>query len=498
MPSPTILRTLICTDCRASHQIKCVTSRNYDSWKCRPCSIKVKWADPTYRSHRCQPKPKLKITPEERARRISESLRGRTLSVDHKAKISLAVHEKWAEPEYHIARMLAMNTPESKLVKSISSAAMWTDAFRLKMQGVKADPLYLERQSQASIKLWSDPEYRRKIIAIKSTPEFKAKMAVIQSDPQYLSKLAVARLNQPKVSSIQLTLYSILDDLGVQYYREYQDRPDDHQCAIGPYNVDCVIPRSSRSIIIECQGDYWHSGDRKVRIDAAKATYLTKYCSDQYDLKYLWEHEFSCPDKIRATIRYWLNLDEPSQVIYALGDLTISNPQANEYKLLLSKYHYLPNAGRGGIVFGAYLANDIIAVCVFSPTVRQNVQDGQDGIRELSRYCVHPNYRNKNLGSWFISRAIRSLPSHYDRIVSYCDTTFNHNGSIYRACNFVLDGEVPADYWYRSNDGWVMHKKTLYNRAIKMGMTEAEYAIKYDYVKIFGRPKLRFVFNRSQ
>lgn len=52
---------------------------------------------------------------------------------------------------------------------------------------------------------------------------------------------------------------------------------------------------------------------------------------------------------------------------------------------------------------------------------------------------------------------------------------------------------MPADYWYLSIDGWVMHKKTLYDHAIKMGMKEADFASQHGYNKVFGKEKLRFV-----
>lgn len=52
--------------------------------------------------------------------------------------------------------------------------------------------------------------------------------------------------------------------------------------------------------------------------------------------------------------------------------------------------------------------------------------------------------------------------------LSYADTTFNHIGTIYKACGFKQDRIVKPDYWYAKEDGWVMHKKTLYNQAKKI------------------------------
>lgn len=302
--------------------------------------------------------------------------------------------------------------------------------------------------------------------------------------------MAKLRSNQSgKISSIQTMLYSILDDLDVLYYREYEDRPNDLQCALGPYTFDCVIPRNDdRDILVECQGDYWHSQEKAIRVDKAKATYCERYLSDKYELKYLWEHEFSCKDKIIELLKYWLGLTQLDVVDFVFSDIVIKRSKAKDYRELLSKYHYLPNAGKGGVAYGAYLGDELVAICVFSSLVRQNIQiDGfsRDVTRELSRLCIHPRYQKKNFASWFVSRCLKLLDG-IECVVSYCDTTFNHSGSIYKAVGFVQDKEVRPDYWYVDDRGWVMYKKTLYGHAVKMGIKERKYAEKFGYKRVYG------------
>ena len=178
-------------------------------------------------------------------------------------------------------------------------------------------------------------------------------------------------------------------------------------------------------------------------------------------------------------------------------NVVINKCKAKDYKILLSKYHYLPNAGRGGIACGAYLDDELIAVCVFSPLVRQNIQIkdySKSEVRELSRLCIHPRYQKKNFGSWFVSRCIKSLNSKFRCIISYCDTTYNHDGALYKACNFVQDKVVKPDYWYVSEDKWIMHKKTLYNHARSLKMNEKEFAENNGYSKVQGKEKLRFLY----
>ena len=81
-------------------------------------------------------------------------------------------------------------------------------------------------------------------------------------------------------------------------------------------------------------------------------------------------------------------------------------------------------------------------------------------------------------------------------VIAYCDTTFGHSGTVYAASGFKLDKEIKPDYWYVKQDGWVMHKKTLYNRAIKTGIKEREFAELNGYVKVRGSKKYRYVYER--
>jgi GNAT superfamily N-acetyltransferase len=285
----------------------------------------------------------------------------------------------------------------------------------------------------------------------------------------------------------------------VEYFRERQDEDDDNECKIGPYSFDCVIPSTPKKLLIECQGDYWHSLDVIKSRDKAKAAYITNNLANEYEIRYIWEHEFKNLNKVQELLKYWLGLSTPEICDFSFNDVTIAKAEASDYKLLLSKYHYLANAGRGGISIGGYVDGELACVAVFSPLPRQNITIGEykaSEVRDLSRFCINPKYQKKNFGTWFLSRAIKMLSPEYRCIVAYADTTFNHSGAIYKAANFTLDKVVRPDYWYVSEDGWVMHKKTLYNHAVSLGMIESEFAAENEYTKVWGKEKLRFVFNR--
>jgi len=389
-----------------------------------------------------------------------------------KSKSKEGAQKAWADESYR--KMISDN-----------SKKIWDDPDRRQAMGqVNTDPIKKRQMIEKNRRKWEDPEFRAKMAAIYKTME---------------SIHTANRAAHPKVSSIQKVLYSILDDLKIPYYREYDDHTD-QQCQIGPYIFDCVIPREGKpTILVECNGDYWHSLDNRMRIDASKISYVNKLFPGQYEVKTIWEHEFQNYNKVVELVKYWIGMTTLEVVDFAFNAIEVRDCPAQDYRLLLGKYHYLSNAGRHGIAYGAYLNDKLIAVCIFSPLVRQNVRTGEYSpkeSRELSRLCIHPRYQKKNFASWFVSRCINFLPGEIKLIISYCDTTFNHNGTVYKAANFKEDGEVPPDYWYVAKDGWVMHKRNAYRKAVQFGITEREYIERHGYSKVWGDKKLRFIYTR--
>ncbi|MBD3350019.1 MAG: hypothetical protein GF364_00855 [Candidatus Lokiarchaeota archaeon] len=361
---------------------------------------------------------------------------------------------------------------------------------------------YREEQSKKMIAAWTDE--KKAIASEKSrllvTGELRQKLSLgtkkLWEQDKYRSVQAIKRSEQSwSISSIQSQLYEMLDDLGVKYYREHDDKPNDSETVIGPYNFDCVVPVSEKVLLIECQGDYWHSISKAVIKDEQKKSYINNNFSN-YELKYLWEHEFRCRDRVFETLKYWLGITQVEICDFSFCDVNIVQINTKTANKLLDKYHYLSGCGRGGIIYGAFYNGNLIAVCSFSSLIRQNLPYDRKTSRELSRFCVHPKFQKKNFGSWFISRALKKLPINIKTVISYCDTTFNHDGALYKACNFVEDGEVRPDYWYVDENKWVMHKKTLYSHAMKMGVKETEFAEEYGYERVYGSKKIRYIYLR--
>ena len=422
----------------------------------------------------------------------SEAAKARWNNAEYQQKVAAGVKTKWEDKEYR--------SKVTKATKAKCSGADW-----------KAQCSRITRQ------LWSNPNYRRSVTtavakpssrrkisaaakALWRTTAYRSRMLSILISQTRREQITNALAQQPRVSSIQTLLYSMLGDLGVKYFSEHLGGTTDAECIIGPWTFDCAIPRDGKpTLLIECQGDYRHSRKEAVYRDKAKASYIANNFQDSYEVKYLWEHEFKCYSKVVETLRYWIGTPI-DVVVYELTDLTLRYAPAADYKPLLGKYHYLPNAGRGGVVFGAYLADTLAAVCVFSPPARHNIDTAKFKLSEaceISRLCVHPKYRKNNLLTWFLARCIKQLDEKFKLILAYSDTTFNHTGAVYKAANFTFDRTVPPDYWYVSADGWAIHKKTLYGHAKSLAMTEAEFAASRGYSKVFGHEKLRFIYVRD-
>lgn len=121
-------------------------------------------------------------------------------------------------------------------------------------------------------------------------------LALWQND-EYRTKVLFGASLTPRISSIQILLYELLDRLGLDYYKEGPET------VIGYYMFDCLVKnRSGRDTLIECQGDYWHKLPNNITRDKAKFTYTTRYFP-QFDIMYIWEHEFYDGDCVLDRLR---------------------------------------------------------------------------------------------------------------------------------------------------------------------------------------------------
>jgi len=440
--------TYTCIDCGKTQE-QLFRAGRFKDWRCHHCAM--------VQGHKDGKFIVVHNTPSEEGKKILSEL----------------AKERWADSSYR--DQMSAKKELSKDRRSEISQKIWSDTQRIKMlsESVKLAwqrEDYSELKSRQSKALWNNDGYRSKQSS-GYTEDVK-------------SKMAVARANQPRESNIQRLLYKFLDDLNIAYHKEGP------KTVIGPYVFDCMVPTRYKRLLIECQGDYWHTLERAPARDKAKFTYIEKYFPE-YEIMYIWEHEFYAKDKVLGRLKSKLGIDVKVND-FDFKDLKISDDvSAKSLNSFLDAYHYI-GKGRSGKCFGAFLGAELVACAVYSNLVRQNIGHQFDGKSlELARLCIHPSYQKHNLASYFLSKTFKHLDC--DNIVSYCDTTVGHTGAVYKSLGFKMHHEVDSDYWYVDQNGWVMHKKTLYSRAKRLSTTENAYAEQFGYIKKYGGKKLCFV-----
>ncbi len=475
---------LTCAKCGCKKIRKYRRSRSHTTWLCLKCAMK-----------KCVQEGKIKPNPGNLPNPTQASINSKLLWQDLNYRHKILSKRKAHKPktvgcicnscnnQYMINRRYSLRRG-NRLCRSCALKLRWNSHEYRKVIAASA--------SKHSKLLWQDTEYRMKVTASNSTTwskriaELSERSLKLWQDPEYRQSILNSMANHPRISNLQIKLYQYLDDLGIVYHKENE------QTIIGPFVFDCLIPnRHSKHILIECQGDYWHTLPNNVKRDRAKFIYINRYFPD-YEIMYIWEHEFYTKDRVldRLKLKLGLNVETAS---FNFGEIVLKPATSNELKSFLDSYHYI-GKDRGGSAFAAYHNNHLVGCVVYSNPIRQNIsQQFSTAIVELSRFCIHPNYHKKNFASWLISRTIKMMAP--QTIIAYADTTVGHTGTIYKASNFKHHHTVAADYWYTDKAGWVMHKRTLYGRAVKMSLTEAKYAETYGYTKKYGGEKLCFVYN---
>ena len=494
---------------------------------------KKQWERPEYRENQIEIQKQLWKTEEyrknQKAFKTEEFKRGQSVKQqqvwqdpEYRENQSVKQQQVWKRPGYRkhqsaiqsrIWNNLGYQERQSKLQKQVWQnfeyrkhfEEIWgSEEYREKLSKSLTEkwknPEFRKRASEAAKERWKDPELREKLsIAIKKMwerSEYREKQSRAQKrkweDPEYLEKMVQARSSQlGRRSSIEKITEQILGLIGVNYEIEVP---------IGKYRFDFYVPE--HDLFIECQGEYWHSIEGRPARDAAKFTYFEKAQPDSQIL-YLHEREFLNPDLIRRKLLLSMFGDGFNfiQKEFKFSDLAIRKfeRKSKEPRLFLNSFHYAQFGRSAKVVYGAYLEDELVAVCKFTTPVRKEVATSMDyaysEVLELDRFCIHPEYQKKNLASWFISRCSKLIFQEYQIkcLVSFADSTYGHFGTIYKAANWEEIGKIRPDYHYVNDDGFILHKKTLYNHAVKMGKKEKEYAEEFGYRKVFGKEKIKFV-----
>jgi very-short-patch-repair endonuclease len=526
-------------------------------YRCVSCAMKAKHSDPSYQeSHRVG---LIKSWTDEKrqkqsyiskslwedsafAKKITDSSAKAWESPERRREASLRTSLLWEDPHFRARYETLWSDPVWREEDARRARALWDSPdYRAQQEAFKSDPQHRIFQSDLAKARWEDPEYRSMVVKSQSLlwedPRLRKEMSQrtkeLWADPAYVEKQRLASLSPDliriksenakrqwgnrefrermaealsqhllggKDSILERTAQTLLSALGIPYVRHH---------VVGHFEFDLFIP--GNNLLVECNGEYWHSL-RKDR-DAAKFTYVNEYFP-QYRVLYLWERDFLNPGLVRQKlVRELFGGDDPEeQVDFSFDDVSVRPLSAKDkapgsyYSVpeeFLQSFHYA-GYGRGAkAVYGAYVGDVLVALGKFSSPVRQEVASSM-GLRfsevlELDRLCVDPRFQKKNFGSWFLSRLSRLVFSDFPSVsvlVSFADSTFGHDGTVYRASNWTFEHVVRPDYHYVGPGGFVIHKKTLWNHSSKNGRTESDYAAENGYVRAYGREKLKFSLRR--
>jgi len=140
--------------------------------------------------------------------------------------------------------------------------------------------------------------------------------------------------------------------------------------------------------------------------------------------------------------------------------LPIKSWQTHDWLL---KKHYARRIPSISFSFGLFENNILEGVITFGKPPSMSLcigvcgKDNSDYVFELNRLCLQSN--KPNHASYLVANAMKQLPKPII-VVSYADTSANHTGYIYQACNFIYTGlSDKRTEWREKNSN--RHSKTL-------------------------------------
>jgi hypothetical protein len=407
---------------------------------------------------------------------------------------------------------------EGRQQRSKQSKAAWENPAYASMQKARIGEMFRSEEHRFLVaqrnhtQYDADPEkYLREKVSVLRSSEARAAHKKALASPEYRAlhrRLAIERFKDPAYkqrisaglegfarggnkSKPEKQIEEILTKLKLGFI---------YNKSVGPYNFDFYI--GNLDLFIEVQGEYWHTLRNNENRDKAKYSYL-RNSRPESKIIYIWDYDL-LTGLAEQKISEAVGLFKFPTLDFDFSSITTSIISQDDAKKFLSSWHYAQFGKKGKFIYAAKLGEEILAIAKFGPVSRKEIATSIGGtpkdIYELDRFCIHPMRQKKNFASFFLSRATKAFfasDPQINKIVAFSDLTFGHDGSIYKACNWEEHSKVRPDYVYVKEDGWVMHKKTLYNQARSVHTTEHDYAKKNGWQKVFGKEKTKFILTRT-
>lgn len=240
-------------------------------------------------------------------------------------------------------------------------------------------------------------------------------------------------------------------------------------------------------IVVEIKNHWLLLNDKEqAKIKAALALYADKFIVAGDDFSEVFD---------RVDLVY-----KPAE--FDFKDVTIGSVEKPDYDNFYTLYHYRGLASRSGWTVGAILNQRVIA-CATISSISRNESASRLGksagdVRELVRFCIHPEHHQRNFASWFLSRVVDAYFKQHQAVttlISFADTTQGHSGTIYKAAGWREDGRT-APSWHYLLGRSIISKKSVYDKAKMSGMHIDDYAAFNNLVRVKELPKIRFIKER--
>jgi len=126
---------------------------------------------------------------------------------------------RWGDAEYCRKTLGSQRSKTERERRSIRSANSWKQH------------RYRERVSKSIAARWTDPDYRKLISSLSKArwrdEDYRHRVTAAMQADDVRCKILSHPSRKNKVSNLQQILYSVLDDFGVKYYREYDCKESD-------------------------------------------------------------------------------------------------------------------------------------------------------------------------------------------------------------------------------------------------------------------------------
>ena len=170
----------------------------------------------------------------------------------------------------------------------------------------------------------------------------------------------------------------------------------------------------------------------------------------------------------------------------SLNNLIVSSIEHFECREWLLYKHYAKRIPSISYSYGLFDGLDLIGICTIgkpaSPSLCVGVcgKEQSEYVYELNRLVVNEGLPSNAL-SYFVGNVLRLLPPMI--LVSYADTSQNHNGYIYQATNWIYTGATKERTDIGLEDG--THSRH-YDKSINKKLFRKKRSSKHRYIYFIG------------